>query len=250
MAKTDIWMPFYVSDYIADTMHLTPAEHGAYLMLILHYWRTGPIPNDDARLALITKLGDAWSIASSTIKAFFEQSNGMLVHRRIDREKLEAEGNKDRNQARAKAAADKRWGKHATSNANSNPQAIPNEYPSPSPSPSPSSLTLGESVAKAPRPAKKCPESFLITESMQTWAAKECPNADLNAETAKFRDHTFSTARTDWAGTWRNWLRKSQESKPFYGKPAGHVNKQEALEASNRAVVDRLLAKEAKYAQQ
>lgn len=30
----------------------------------------------------------------------------------------------------------------------------------------------------------------------------------------------------------------------------GHVNKQEALEASNRAVVERLLAKEAQYAQQ
>jgi hypothetical protein len=31
---------------------------------------------------------------------------------------------------------------------------------------------------------------------------------------------------------------------------SGHVNKQEALEASNRAVVERLLAKEATYAQQ
>lgn len=86
----------------------------------------------------------------------------------------------------------------------------------------PESISLiPDGVAKAPRPAKKCPDDFLVTQALQTWAAKECPNADVQAETAKFRDHTFSTARTDWAGTWRNWLRKSQESKPFYGKSVG-----------------------------
>ena len=101
------------------------------------------------------------------------------------------------------------------------------------------------------RPAKKCPDAFLVTESMKIWASTECANVDIHSETAKFRDHTFSTARTDWVATWRNWIRKNHESKPFYGKDVmGHVNKQEALEASNRAVVDRLLEKEAQYAQQ
>ena len=89
MAKADIWMPFYVADYLADTMHLSPAEHGGYLMLILHYWKSGPIQNDDGRLAIISRMGDAWSNASSTIKAFFEHQDGMLVHGRIDKEKSE-----------------------------------------------------------------------------------------------------------------------------------------------------------------
>lgn len=135
-SKADIWMPFYVGDYLADTMHLSAAEHGGYLMLMLHYWKSGPIPDDDARLAIISRLGDAWSNASSTIRAFFKQRDGMLVHDRIEKEKTEACSNNDKNQARAKAAADKRWGKNAPSTASSIPQAVLNECPSPSPSPS------------------------------------------------------------------------------------------------------------------
>lgn len=154
MAKADIWMPFYVADYLSDTMHLSPAEHGGYLMLILHYWKSGPIPDDDNRLAIISRLGDAWSNSSSTLRAFFEQCDGMLVHRRIDKEKADASDNQERNQARAKAAAAKRWGnqqKNAQSNATSMPQAMLDECPSPSPSPSDKPLKSKTDTPAAPK---------------------------------------------------------------------------------------------------
>ncbi len=135
--KVDLWMPFYVGDYLADTMHLSAAEHGGYLMLILHYWKSGPIPDDDARLAIISRLGDAWGSASSIIRAFFKQRDGMLVHERIDREKVSASSNKSKKVAKAKAAADARWKNNPPSNAPSMPQAKLEGCPSPSPSPSP-----------------------------------------------------------------------------------------------------------------
>jgi hypothetical protein len=62
---------------------------------------------------------------------------------------------------------------------------------------------------KRQKPARKCPESFVLTSEMREWAAKEAPGVDVDREFAKLRDHTFATAKTDWPATWRNWIREA-----------------------------------------
>lgn len=67
-------------------------------------------------------------------------------------------------------------------------------------------------AATSPRPTKKPPPDLAMTPEMRAWAAENAPLVDAEAELAKLRDHTFATARSDWPGTFRNWLRKAQES--------------------------------------
>jgi len=132
--KTDIWMPFFVGDYLADTARLTTEQHGAYLLLILDYWRNGSPPNNPDILRQITKLDkDAYSNAQAMLLSFFDIVDGKLIHSRIEKELVKAKLNQKKNHERAVAAAEKRWG-NANSNATSNAQAMHNECPSPSPS--------------------------------------------------------------------------------------------------------------------
>lgn len=139
--KTDIWMPLYIGDYLSATTRLNTEQHGAYLLLIMDYWKNGPPPDDDVILAQICRMSaDAWSNTKSIVLAFFEHVDGHLIHTRIESEKAASISKKEASTAKAAAAAAKRWGKNAPSsaqsNASGNQQAMPNGCPSPSPSPS------------------------------------------------------------------------------------------------------------------
>ena len=81
------WMPLYVGDFLADTAHLETIEIGAYLLLICHYWRTGPLPADEARLRNICRLSrHNFSKSKGVILKFFVLENEKYLHKRIDRE--------------------------------------------------------------------------------------------------------------------------------------------------------------------
>src|SRR4249920_976790 len=81
-------MPLHVGDYLKDTGHLSTIEHGAYLLLILHYWANGGLPDDDRQLAKISKLSTYfWEKNKPTIRKFFQDG---WKHKRIDQELAEA----------------------------------------------------------------------------------------------------------------------------------------------------------------
>ncbi len=78
------WMPFYVADYLADTGHLSTCEHGAYMLLIMHYWQKGGLPNDEVKLARICRMDPpSFAQAMLTLREFFDIE---WHHARIDLE--------------------------------------------------------------------------------------------------------------------------------------------------------------------
>jgi uncharacterized protein YdaU (DUF1376 family) len=80
------YMPFYPSDYLGDTHHLSTVEHGAYFLLLITYWVRGEaLPNDDERLARITKLSlREWKKVRLAVEEFFVIDGHLWMHKRVE----------------------------------------------------------------------------------------------------------------------------------------------------------------------
>lgn len=78
------YMQLYIADYLADTMHLSAEEHGAYLLLMFNYWQTGkPIPKN--RLAKIARLtNERWADVEPSLQEFFCDNGEEWVHLLIE----------------------------------------------------------------------------------------------------------------------------------------------------------------------
>lgn len=112
--EASAWMPFYIGDYLGDTQRLTTEQHGAYLLLILDYWRNGPAPDDDAVLQQITKLDSkGWKRCRPAISRLFQTVDGEWRHKRIEHELDRARSNTERRSSKAKDGADAKWGDSA-----------------------------------------------------------------------------------------------------------------------------------------
>lgn len=87
MAKKDIWMPLNIGDYLADTMSLTAEQHGVYILLLMDYWKSGPLADDDRQLAVTGKVSlKAWKAEIGPIirRFFFKAADGHLHQKRAD----------------------------------------------------------------------------------------------------------------------------------------------------------------------
>lgn len=147
-ARPDTWMPLYVADYLADTGHLSTRQHGAYLLLIMHYWRTGrPLPTRVEHLFRICRLSAAeWAEDGEAVMEFFEETPEGFIHGRIEKELQSAQEFIEKKAAAGKASArtraqqkpntpSTRVGTHRPTDDPTNGQLESKTTPSPSPSP-------------------------------------------------------------------------------------------------------------------
>ena len=139
---TGVWMPMFWGDYLKATGHLSTEQHGAYLLLIAHYWTTGkPLCDDLNELANITKLSPTkWKNASRAVRELFLEKDGLLYHKRIEEELLKAKKTHAVRVKKGQKGAAARWGKtdapgNGPGNAPGMSQAMLGDAPSPSPSP-------------------------------------------------------------------------------------------------------------------
>ena len=67
------WFPFYGGDFLKATMDLTPEEIGCYVLLLIHYYQHGGLPESSKNLAVITKCsGRKWRAIAQALAPKFE----------------------------------------------------------------------------------------------------------------------------------------------------------------------------------
>lgn len=83
-------LPLFTDAYIADTVHLSTIEHGAYLLLLMTCWRSKEcrLPNDDKYLCRVTRLrADQWRKMKPVIMEFFDITATHVTQKRLLKER-------------------------------------------------------------------------------------------------------------------------------------------------------------------
>ena len=110
-SKPDKFFPLYVADYLADTQLLTTEQHGAYLLLLMAYWRSGPLPDCDEALKIASKTeAKTWAKMRPILARFFTVGEGVWRHKRVDHEMAEAAAKYASRAAASRRAHDVRYG--------------------------------------------------------------------------------------------------------------------------------------------
>lgn len=238
-ARPDTWMPMFWGDYARDTGHLDNAHHGAYLMLIKHYWCTGgSLPDDDDDLWRIACCNSkaAWRAVRRKIEPFFMIADGLWHHKRIDHElenaKAISEARRAAGQRGGKAAKGKSGRKpkeeyQKNSNANSRAirEPIANGIAKNTQSPSPSSSLRSEesplAIARGERDPPKRP--LALDDEMLDWCGENTPSINPFNELQAFNDWKKANGRRfkDDRAAFRNWCRKARQFGPISNRANG-----------------------------
>ena len=105
------WMPIWIGDYLAETGHLTTQQHGAYLLMLMHYWNTQkPLPDVDSTLALIARLSvKEWKKDRPFIANFFQVVDGNWYHSELVQKIDHAAGLSEKRRKVGRIGGKKRW---------------------------------------------------------------------------------------------------------------------------------------------
>lgn len=231
---------FNIGDYKSHTEHLSEMEDLAYRRLLdWYYLHECPIPLDIAECARQIRMRTHTDCIATVLQEFFERTENGWIHHRANRE-LEKAGEKS---SKASESAKARWKKHANAlPTQSEGNATHNTLPT-------TQDTRHNSVpngtgAKAPLTTDEIIFGYGVPLLTNAGTADKQARSFLGGLRKSHGDDELVNALRDCIREKPlqplEWLAKRLPPK---GAPP-KMNKQEALEASNRAVVQRLLEKD------
>jgi len=195
------YFQFNIGDYMSHTNHLSLLEDIAYRRLLdLYYLHERPLNSGVASVARQIGMREHEIEVQTVLEEFFKLTEDGWVNKRADLVIEEYRAKIQQTSKAGKASAERRLSKRSTVVATDVQPNIKQE-----------TITKKQEPSSAKKPAKKCPKDFEVTDDMKTWVKSECPLVDFAEQTKVFRDYEFTAAKSDWVGTWRNWMRKANQ---------------------------------------
>ena len=147
-------LPLFTDAYLADTMHLSTLQHGAYFLMLLVAWRSKgcTLSDNDDYMAKITRLEKrTWMANKDVLLAFWKRDTaGNFYQGRLKDERNYVEQVRNRNAQAGKASALKRLNRGSTYvekplQPNDNHSATPTPILTPTPTPTPTPILKSSS---------------------------------------------------------------------------------------------------------
>lgn len=137
------WMAFNVADYVANTLHLTTRQHGAYILLICAAWNgKGALPGTDEGLRAIAKLSPReWKDDGPALKAFLTRRGEAWIHERVEFEWNDAQSLIAAKSKAGREGARRRWQGRGNGKAMAVPSQTQRQNDAPIPLPEPVTTT-------------------------------------------------------------------------------------------------------------
>jgi uncharacterized protein YdaU (DUF1376 family) len=235
MSKADTWMPLYIPDYLRDTGHLTTAEHGAYLLLLMQAWsRGGALPVDEDRLRTLARMDRReWARARDAVLAFFVRDGDTYRNPRLDREIERATSIVAERKRAGQAGASRRWQKAEQNQQSPVANAIANGMANGSQTASQTDAPLPLQKKEPPSPpsevrsprGSRLPVDWRPDPDLAAFATQQ--GLDPQRVAAQFRDYWHAKAgkdavKLDWPATWRGWCRREAERRPTRASPTAN----------------------------
>lgn len=203
------WMPLHIETYLADTGYLTAAEHGAYMLLIMTYWRDGGLPDDERLIARIARMSkDEWAESRDVLASFFKDG---WRHSRIDEELAKADEIIEKRRSAA-------LGRHSKSKSDASAEHVQSKSTDTGVPP----RTNNQGSKEEPDGSSKKRGSRLPDEFKPdiAWAVGQGLSVgEAEFEAANFRDYWAaksgaSATKLDWPATWQVWVRNCLKRRP------------------------------------
>lgn len=191
------WMPLHIGDYLADTGHLTVAEHGAYLLLIMHYWQNGSLPENERLIARIARMSASqWEESRDVLAMLFGPG---WTHKRIDAELSKADEIIEKRRAAAEA-------RHSKSKPDANAVHVQSKSTYTGALPLTDNLSSSDANASSsPEPAKAAPVASSPTSFELPCVSGE-PYPVTEADVAEWREAFPAVDIRQQLAAMRSWL--------------------------------------------